>query len=422
MPSSVLQSVLAGNDSRKEFLEVPFNVHALAVSESTLLAGTQLGGTIFRSTNNGTNWTPINMGSGNGAVQCFAISGTNLFAGHYDGRVRRSTNNGLNWPEVGMPGFSLRALAVSGTNLFAGSHSSGVFLSTNNGTSWSPVNTGLTNTYRAPLKIRFVKRGDSFFRRQAKSKAHSRGSVTEIWRRIRRNESRMPSSVLQSVLAENDSRKEFLEVPYIHCLAVSGDNLFAGTYNGGVFLSTNGGASWTEVNTGLTNTNIWALVVSGTHLFAGTADGVFLSTDNGTNWTPVNTGLTSTDVRSLVVKDGYLFAGTVFGVERCRTLLQWSYSRTNIRQAIDWIRSSRIRSAQAPQLPSVFRHVHLYHSGFLTLWEEKFRFSLPSSWRQARTCGDGMPQVWKAAYTSAGFRRAPIARPGNLFCIDRVCP
>jgi len=68
--------------------------------------------------------------------------------------------------------------------------------------------------YRAPLKIRFVKRGDSFFRRQAKSKAHSRGSVTEIWRRIRRNEARMSSSVLQSVLAENDSRKEFLEVPY----------------------------------------------------------------------------------------------------------------------------------------------------------------------------------------------------------------
>jgi len=37
-----------------------------------------------------------------------------------------------------------------------------------------------------------------------------------------------------------------------------------------VFLSTNSGTSWTAVNTGLTNTEIRALAVSGTNLFAGT--------------------------------------------------------------------------------------------------------------------------------------------------------
>ena len=45
-------------------------------------------------------------------------------------------------------------------------------------------------------------------------------------------------------------------------------NLFAGT-NGGVFLSTNNGTSWTEANNGLTNTPV-ALVISGSNLFAGT--------------------------------------------------------------------------------------------------------------------------------------------------------
>ena len=39
-------------------------------------------------------------------------------------------------------------------------------------------------------------------------------------------------------------------------LAVSGTNLFAGTDGGGVFLSTNNGTSWTAVNTGLTNTDV----------------------------------------------------------------------------------------------------------------------------------------------------------------------
>ena len=54
--------------------------------------------------------------------------------------------------------------------------------------------------------------------------------------------------------------------------ATLGSSLFAGT-NGGVFLSTNSGTSWTAVNTGLTNTVVNALAVSGSNLFAGTAGG-----------------------------------------------------------------------------------------------------------------------------------------------------
>ncbi|MCK7525726.1 MAG: hypothetical protein MZV64_53020 [Ignavibacteriales bacterium] len=48
-------------------------------------------------------------------------------------------------------------------------------------------------------------------------------------------------------------------------LAVIGTNLYAGTYLTGVFLSTNNGTSWTEVNNGLTNAHVF-LVVSGTNL------------------------------------------------------------------------------------------------------------------------------------------------------------
>jgi hypothetical protein len=52
-------------------------------------------------------------------------------------------------------------------------------------------------------------------------------------------------------------------------LAVSGGTIFAGTY-GGVFLTANNGASWTEVNSGLMNTEVWSLAVSGENIFAGT--------------------------------------------------------------------------------------------------------------------------------------------------------
>jgi len=116
-------------------------------------------------------WVQTN-GPGGGTVNCFAVSGTNLFAGTDGGGVFLSTDNGTNWTAVnnGLPdNTSVYAFAVSGTNLFAGT-SGGVFLSTDNGTSWTPVNNGLTYPY-----------------------------------------------------------------PHVYALAASGTNLFAGTYHGGVW-------------------------------------------------------------------------------------------------------------------------------------------------------------------------------------------
>jgi len=56
----------------------------------------------------------------------------------------------------------------------------------------------------------------------------------------------------------------------VRSLAVSGTSIYVGTDDDGVFLSTNDGASWTAVNSGLTDTSIWALATSGTNIFAGT--------------------------------------------------------------------------------------------------------------------------------------------------------
>src|SRR5262249_26464013 len=76
--------------------------------------------------------------------------------------------------------------------------------------------------------------------------------------------------------------------------------LYAGTY-GGVFKSTDGGATWTV--TGLAKTNVNVLAIDPLHpsvLYAGTTGaypespgfrGLFKSTDSGTSWSPINDGL-----------------------------------------------------------------------------------------------------------------------------------
>jgi hypothetical protein len=97
--------------------------------------------------------------------------------------------------------------------------------------------------------------------------------------------------------------------------------IFAGTYGGGVYSSTNNGASWTQV--GLTSSEIYSLAINSTgYIFAGTfGGGVYFSTNNGTSWTQGNNGLTNSDVHSLAITpSGYIFAGTEgSGIYRAKT-------------------------------------------------------------------------------------------------------
>ena len=141
------------------------------------------------------------------------------------------------------------ALAVSGKYLVAGTYQGGVFLSPDNGTSWTQVNTGL-------------------------------GNMT------------------------------------VTALAFSGTRLLAGCPNdGGIYLTTEYGTNWTLVTAGLTTfgCDVHTFVVSGMNIFVGTYGGVFLSSNTGASWTAVNDGLTKTNVFALVASGTNLFAGTEVG-------------------------------------------------------------------------------------------------------------
>jgi photosystem II stability/assembly factor-like uncharacterized protein len=98
----------------------------------------------------------------------------------------------------------------------------------------------------------------------------------------------------------------------------SGKNLFMGcNYIGGVFLSTDNGKTWIYKKNGFPEYNsVHCLAQSGTKLFAGTFNGVYVSTDNGENWTAVNNGLTQMDqyINTIAVKDGKIFVGSLGGI------------------------------------------------------------------------------------------------------------
>ena len=114
-----------------------------------------------------------------------------------------------------------------------------------------------------------------------------------------------------------------------------GQTVWAGTYGGGVFKSTDGGANWSAAHTGLGNPDVQSLALhsDGQTVWAGTWDGVFKSIDGGANWSATNTGLGNLTVLSLALhSDGQtVWAGTWGGVFKSTNGgTSWSAAHTGL--------------------------------------------------------------------------------------------
>ncbi|NOU45630.1 MAG: T9SS type A sorting domain-containing protein [Bacteroidales bacterium] len=98
--------------------------------------------------------------------------------------------------------------------------------------------------------------------------------------------------------------------------------LFAGTFSGGAFRSSDNGDNWNAINTGLTTGSyapnqalrVKAFLSYGNDLYAGTDGGAFRSSDNGETWNMID-GIPM-NVYSFTAIDSVLFAGTNTGIYR----------------------------------------------------------------------------------------------------------
>ena len=106
---------------------------------------------------------------------------------------------------------------------------------------------------------------------------------------------------------------QWTQIPYFNKynsivgFASKDTNLFAADYSG-VYLSTDNGNTWNK--TGLTNSEITSLAISGSDLYVGTESGVLLSTNQGTDWQSITNSLPNLNVTYLAIKGSYIFAGT----------------------------------------------------------------------------------------------------------------
>ncbi len=94
--------------------------------------------------------------------------------------------------------------------------------------------------------------------------------------------------------------------------------IYAGTLGGGVFKSVNGGSAWSAANSGLpANSTVYALAIPQQFhqtVYAGLNSGAYKSVNSGSSWSSVSTGLpANTSVRSLSILStnaNVVYAGT----------------------------------------------------------------------------------------------------------------
>jgi hypothetical protein len=293
-------------------------VQSVAVSPSyatdqTVLAGTSYAG-LAVSSNRGSSWTPANQGIVSQGLAALAVSpnvaadGTLFAAGTYG--IFKSADGGATWSaaNAGLTEYSINALAISPAyaqdhTVFA-SNSSRVYKTTDSGASWSAVNTGVAGAWIDALAVS----PNYALDQTVFATAYSSGKGVY--------KSTNGGASWSSVLA--------LPSTSIYCIAVSPNfavdqTVLIGTSNSGVYRTTNGGATWTQVNTGLPTSYLAMASLAfspnyaadGTVYAGTTTNSLYKSTNRGASWTPANTGIPYQTIHSIAVSPAYVTDSTL---------------------------------------------------------------------------------------------------------------
>ena len=264
-------------------------VYSFSNNGTNLFAGTFNYG-LYTSTNDGINWTQAGIGLNNRVVFSLTMFGNYLYAGTDIG-VWRTSNNGAYWSLIGLNNNTIYSLASNQTRAFAGLHVSGLF--------YSPGGTGWYISSLNVINIKSIAVNGNFILAGAGSNA----------------------GVYLSNNNGNNWTSTSLNNKSVYSLALNGNYAFAGT-GGGVYYSLDSGYTWTR--SPLNNDLVYSLAVNGSVVYAGTElNGVFLSTNNGLNWSQLNDGFPAgITIYSLYLYKNYVYAGaSLNGVYR-RPVLQ----------------------------------------------------------------------------------------------------
>lgn len=285
------------------------SVQALVIDGNGVIYAGSFGHGIFRTVDRGVTWDQVGGGITDPFILSLASSKDGaVYAGTFRSGVFRSRDGGDSWHSVsaGLKQLEVKALLAVDRELLAGT-GDGVYRLDHSGDHWVPVTSGLDDI----LVHALARSADGTLFAGTSGKGVFRFSPRSTgWVRMRHG------------LKDHEGLIE----NFIRVLAIDRDqNILAGTFDGGVFQSIDGGLTWRPISRALPNDSIRGIVFSDHGVVVATGNGVFRTMDKGKQWIPINKGLTNLAVQALIVSgDKGLYVGTSSGVFRSDDGVSWT--------------------------------------------------------------------------------------------------
>lgn len=284
------------------------SVQALAIAGNGAVYAGSFGHGIFRSTDRGAIWESVGNGVTDPYILSLAVTREGIvYAGTFRGGIFRTRDEGKTWQPVnaGLKRLEVKALLAVEEELYAGT-GDGVYRLHGAEDRWSVVTTGLDDVLVHALAR--SSDGTLYAGTSGKGilrfKRHSSG-----WVRLQhglKNYEGMIENFIRVIVVDQEQ------------------GILAGTFDGGVFHSADGGLTWRGISRALPNDSIRGIALLDQGVIVATGNGVFKTIDKGKQWIPVNKGLTSPAVQSLIASgDGSVYVGTSAGVFRSDDGLTW---------------------------------------------------------------------------------------------------
>ncbi len=285
-------------------LKAALSIGAISTGRGDLVVAGSFGMGMFRSENRGGKWEAASAGLTDKFVLCLATGGDGtVYAGTLRGGVFRSKDQGRSWQVInnGLTRMQVKALMVAGSEVYAGT-GGGVYRMTAGEDKWKEVTTGLEEILvhslaMGPDKILFAGTSGKGIMRYNPKDPHGAG-----WSRL-----------TDGLMDHEGLRENFIRVLALR----KQEALYAGTFDGGVFRSADGGRTWRPISRALPNDSIRGIVADEHGLFVATGRGVYKSLNEGKQWMPINRGLNEMATQVLAASpDGVLYVGTSSGIFR----------------------------------------------------------------------------------------------------------
>lgn len=231
-------------------------------------------GTVQKSTNAGTTWTTTTApavtlyGYYDNVLAVSPVDANIVFVAGFD--MKKTTNGGTSWatsPPAGhVDNHCLRFAPGSSTTILGG-NDGGLFRTANGGATWVSLNKGLaiTQFYRVGL---------------------SRITASLLTAGAQDNGNMKLSASTWTNITNADGMGGFIDFS-------NDNNVYAAIQNGSLYRSTNGGSTWTAINTPAAGAWVTPFLqdpVTPKTIYAGT-DRVYRSTTQGTSWSAISGAL-----------------------------------------------------------------------------------------------------------------------------------